>query len=84
VPEREYDKRRTGQQSRAVLEVQEGRIMNENYQEYLTAYTEHHNLQSKIYGGNPITESEAEKHAIVREVKDYYETLAGVNVKGNQ
>lgn len=56
--------------------------MNENYMTYLSAYTAHHNRRVRTYGGNIITEKEAESHATVKEVKNYYEALAGSNVSG--
>lgn len=58
--------------------------MNENYQTYLSAYTAHHNRRVRIYGGNIITEKEAESHATVKEVKNYYEALAGIDSTGDQ
>lgn len=51
--------------------------MNENYREYLKAYTRHYNRNTEIYGGRKITEGEAEEHATVREVKAYYEEMEG-------
>lgn len=54
-----------------------GKEINENYREYLKAYTRHYNRNKEIYGGRKITEGEAEEHATVREVKDYYEEMEG-------
>ena len=51
--------------------------MNENYREYLKAYTRHYNRNKETYGGRKITEGEAEDHATVREVKAYYEEMEG-------
>lgn len=51
--------------------------INENYREYLKAYTRHYNRNTEIYGGRKITEEEAENHATVREVKAYYEEMEG-------
>lgn len=58
--------------------------MNENYMTYLSAYTAHHNRRVRTYGGNIITEKEAESHATVKEVKQhYYEALAGIDSTGD-
>lgn len=54
-----------------------GTEINENYREYLQAYTRHYNRNKEIYGGRKITEGEAEEHATVREVKAYYEEMEG-------
>lgn len=54
-----------------------GEKVNENYREYLKAYTRHYNRNTEIYGGRKITEGEAEEHATVREVKAYYEEMEG-------
>lgn len=54
-----------------------GTEINENYREYLKAYTRHYNRKKEIYGGRKITEGEAEDHATVREVKAYYEEMEG-------
>lgn len=37
-----------------------GEKVNENYREYLKAYTRHYNRNTEIYGGRKITEGEAE------------------------
>ena len=58
--------------------------MNENYMTYLSAYTSHHNRRVRTYGGNIITEKEAESHVTVKEVKNYYEALAGIDSTGDQ
>lgn len=52
-----------------------GEKVNENYMEYLKAYTRHYNRNTEIYGGRKITEGDAEEHATVREVKAYYEEM---------
>lgn len=54
-----------------------GKEINENYGEYLKAYTRHYNRDKEIYGGRKITEEEAENHATVREAKSYYEEMEG-------
>ena len=54
-----------------------GEKVNENYREYLKAYTRHYNRNKETYGGRKITEGEAEDHATVREVKSYYEEMEG-------
>ena len=76
MPESKYDKRNVGEQQKEVLEVS-GTEINENYREYLKAYTSHYNRNKEIYGGRKITEGEAEDHATVREVKAYYEEMEG-------
>ena len=54
-----------------------GEKVNEDYREYLKAYTRHYNRNKETYGGRKITEKEAENHATVREVKAYYEEMEG-------
>ena len=54
-----------------------GEKVNENYREYLKAYTRHYNRNKETYRGRKITEGEAEDHATVREVKAYYEEMEG-------
>ena len=54
-----------------------GEKVNENYREYLKAYTRHYNRNKETYGGRKIMEEEAENHATVREVKSYYEKMEG-------
>ena len=54
-----------------------GEKVNENYREYLKAYTRHYNRNKETYGGRKITEGEAEEHETVREVKVYYEEMEG-------
>ena len=54
-----------------------GEKVNENYMEYLKAYTRHYNRNKETYRGRKITEEEAENHATVREVKAYYEEMEG-------
>lgn len=54
-----------------------GEKVNENYREYLKAYTRHYNRNKETYRGRKITEGEAEEHATVREVKAYYEEMEG-------
>lgn len=54
-----------------------GEKVNENYREYLKAYTRHYNRNKETYRGRKITEEEAENHATVREVKSYYEEMEG-------
>ena len=76
VPEGKYDKRNAGEQQKEVLGVS-GEKVNENYREYLKAYTRHYNRNKETYGGRKITEGEAENHATVREVKAYYEEMEG-------
>ena len=71
-----YDKRYVGEQQKEVFGVS-GTEINENYREYLKAYTRHYNRNKEIYGGRKITEGEAEEHATVREVKAYYEEMEG-------
>lgn len=71
-----YDKRNAGEQQKGVLGVS-GEKVNENYREYLKAYTRHYNRNKETYGGRKITEGEAEEHATVREVKAYYEEMEG-------
>ena len=71
MPERQYDKRNAGEQQKEVLGVS-GTEINENYMEYLRAFTRHYNRNKEIYGGRKITEGEAKDHATVREVKAYY------------
>ena len=71
-----YDKRNVGEQQKEVFGVS-GTEINENYREYLKAYTRHYNRNKEIYGGRKITEGEAEEHATVREVKAYYEEMEG-------
>ena len=69
-----YDKRDAGEQQKEVLGVS-GEKVNENYREYLKAYTRHYNRNKETYKGRKITEEEAENHATVREVKAYYEEM---------
>ena len=76
VPERQYDKGYAGEQQREVFGVS-GTEINENYREYLKAYTRHYNRNKETYGGRKITEGEAKDHATVREVKAYYEEMEG-------
>ncbi|MCH1984568.1 hypothetical protein MCG98_18600 [Ruminococcus sp. OA3] len=57
--------------------------MNENYMTYLSAYTAHHNRRVRTYGGNIITEKGAESHSTVKEVKNYYEAMAGIDSTGD-
>ena len=71
-----YVKRNAGEQQKEVLGVS-GEKVNENYREYLKAYTRHYNRNKETYGGRKITEGEAEDHATVREVKAYYEEMEG-------
>ena len=70
------DKRNAGEQQKEVFGVS-GEKVNENYREYLKAYTRHYNRNKETYGGRKITEGEAEDHATVREVKSYYEEMEG-------
>lgn len=76
MQESKYDKRNAGEQQKEVFRVS-GEKVNENYREYLKAYTRHYNRNKEIYGGRKITEGEAEEHATVREVKAYYEEMEG-------
>lgn len=76
MQESKYDKRNAGEQQKEVLGVS-GEKVNENYREYLKAYTRHYNRNKETYGGGKITEGEAEDHATVREVKSYYEKMEG-------
>ena len=76
MPESQYDKGYAGEQQKEVFGVS-GEKVNENYKEYLKAYTRHYNRNKEIYGGRKITEGEAEEHATVREVKAYYEEMEG-------
>ena len=76
MPESKYDKGYAGEQQKEVFGVS-GEKVNENYREYLKAYTRHYNRNKEIYGGRKITEGEAEEHATVREVKAYYEEMEG-------
>ena len=76
MPESKHDKGYAGEQQKEVLGVS-GEKVNENYREYLKAYTRHYNQNKEIYGGRKITEGEAEDHATVREVKAYYEEMEG-------
>ena len=76
MPERQYDKGYAGEQQKEVFGVS-GTEINENYREYLKAYTRHYNRNKETYGGRKITEGEAEEHATVREVKAYYEEMEG-------
>lgn len=76
MPESKYDKRNAGEQQKEVFGLS-GTEINENYREYLKAYTRHYNRNEETYGGRKITEGEAEEHATVREVKAYYEEMEG-------
>lgn len=49
--------------------------MSDNYKDYLTAYTAHHNRQAEIYGYEKITEEEAEEHVVVKEARRFYEEM---------